>query len=65
MSWLGLSILNLDGELPRASQRRSRAFGTLLSLAALGIGFVWAAADEQGLTWHDRISKTFISQDEV
>ena len=65
MSWLGLSVLNLDGEPPAASQRRSRAFGTLLSLAALGVGFIWAAADEQGLTWHDRMSRTFVSQDEV
>ncbi len=64
MSWLGLSVLNIDGEPPAASQRRSRAFGTLLSLAALGVGFIWAAADEQGLTWHDRMSRTFVSQDE-
>lgn len=64
MSWLGLSVLNIDGDPPAAAQRRSRAFGTLLSLAALGVGFVWAAADEQGLTWHDRMSKTFVSQDE-
>jgi len=65
MSWLGLSVLNIDGQPPAASQRRSRAFGTLLSLAALGVGFIWAAADEQGLTWHDRMSRTFVSQDEV
>jgi len=65
MSWLGLSVLNLDGEPPAAAQRRSRAFGTLLSLAALGIGFIWAAADEQGLTWHDRMSKTFVAQDDL
>jgi uncharacterized RDD family membrane protein YckC len=65
MSWLGLSVLNLDGEPPAAAQRRSRAFGTLLSLAALGVGFIWAAADEQGLTWHDRMSRTFVSQDDA
>lgn len=65
MSWLGLTVLNLDGEPPALSQRRSRAFGTLLSLAALGVGFIWAAADEQGLTWHDRMSKTFVSQDDL
>jgi len=65
MSWLGLSVLNLDGQPPAAAERRSRAFGTLLSLAALGVGFIWAAADEQGLTWHDRMSRTFVSQDEV
>jgi uncharacterized RDD family membrane protein YckC len=65
MSWLGLSVLNLDGEPPAAAQRRSRAFGTLLSLAALGVGFIWAAADEQGLTWHDRMSKTFVALDDL
>jgi uncharacterized RDD family membrane protein YckC len=65
MSWLGLSVLNLDGQPPARSQRRNRAFGTLLSLAALGVGFIWAAADEQGLTWHDRMSRTFVSQDDV
>jgi uncharacterized RDD family membrane protein YckC len=65
MSWLGLTVLNVDGQPPAAAQRRSRAFGTLLSLAALGVGFIWAAADEQGLTWHDRMSRTFVSQDKA
>lgn len=63
MTWLGLRVLNFDGELPDDSQRRARAFGTVLSAAALGIGFAWAAADEGSLTWHDRISKTFVAMD--
>ena len=64
MRWVGLSVLNLDGAPPDARQRRSRALGTLLSLAALGVGFIWAVADEQSLTWHDRMSRTFVAQDE-
>jgi uncharacterized RDD family membrane protein YckC len=63
MTWLGLRVLNFDGNLPDESQRRARAFGTVLSAAALGIGFAWAAADEGRLTWHDRISKTFVAMD--
>ena len=63
MTWLGLRVLNFDGDLPDESQRRARAFGTVLSAAALGIGFAWAAADEGRLTWHDRISKTFVAMD--
>lgn len=63
MTWLGLRVLNFDGQLPDESQRRARAFGTVLSAAALGIGFAWAAADEGRLTWHDRISKTFVAMD--
>jgi uncharacterized RDD family membrane protein YckC len=61
MAWLGLQVLNFDGEFPNAAQRRNRALGTLLSAASLGIGFAWAVADDQNLTWHDRISKTFVA----
>lgn len=64
MTWLGLRVLNFDGEPPDEAQRRARAFGTVLSAAALGIGFAWAAADEGRLTWHDRISKTFVALDQ-
>jgi len=30
-----------------------------LSLCSLGLGLVWALVDEESLTWHDHISKTF------
>ncbi len=60
MSWLGLRVLNFDGEPPSDSQRWQRAFGTSLSATALGLGFAWAFADEQALTWHDRMSKTLV-----
>ena len=64
MNWMGLRVLNFDGEPPTPAQRRNRAFGAVLSTAALGLGFAWAAADEQRFTWHDRMSKTFIAIDE-
>jgi uncharacterized RDD family membrane protein YckC len=35
-----------------------RAFGYLVSIASLGLGFFWAALDDRGLTWHDHISQT-------
>ena len=60
MSWLGLRVLNFDGEPPNDGQRWQRAFGTSLSATALGLGFAWAFADEQALTWHDRMSKTLV-----
>jgi uncharacterized RDD family membrane protein YckC len=61
--WTGLRVLDHDGQPPRAEQRVLRAFGVLLSGAALGLGYVWALADEEGLTWHDRMSGTFITRD--
>ncbi|MGH9788094.1 MAG: RDD family protein [Candidatus Acidiferrales bacterium] len=38
-----------------------RAFGYLVSIASLGLGFFWAALDDRGLTWHDMISGTLIT----
>ena len=61
MAWIGLRLLNFDAEQPSAAQRRNRALGSILSAASMGIGFAWAAADEQGLCWHDRMSKTFVA----
>jgi uncharacterized RDD family membrane protein YckC len=29
------------------------------------LGFLWAAWDEDGLTWHDRISQTYITYAEL
>jgi uncharacterized RDD family membrane protein YckC len=63
MHWLGLRVLNFDGELPTAGQRRTRALGTILSTLSLGLGFAWSIADEEKLTWHDRMSKTFVTRD--
>ncbi len=63
LQWIGLRVLDYDGEAPRAWQRVTRAIGMILSAAALGLGYVWAFADEEGLTWHDRMSKTFIARD--
>ncbi len=63
MNWLGLRVLNFDGEPPSKGQRRARAVGTILSTLSLGLGFAWSIADEEKLTWHDRMSKTFVTRD--
>ena len=54
----GLAVRNLDGTLPTPRQSFWRAFGYLVSSAALMLGFIWALVDSDGLTWHDRISGT-------
>ncbi|MBI3698266.1 MAG: RDD family protein [Acidobacteria bacterium] len=60
--WMRLTILDYDGSPPRIGQRLVRAVGLLLSAAALGFGFLWALVDEEALTWHDRMSKTFVTR---
>ena len=32
----------------------------ILSLAPVGLGFAWSIFDEDHLTWHDRISQTYL-----
>ena len=38
---------------------RWRIFAVLLSICTLGLGFFWAALDEDRLTWHDLISRMY------
>lgn len=64
MQWTGLRLLDYEGNPARPGQRLIRALGSLLSAAALGLGYLWALVDEEGLTWHDRMSQTFLSRDE-
>jgi uncharacterized RDD family membrane protein YckC len=64
MTWAGLRLLNFDGQTPTEGQRRARALGTILSTASVGLGFAWSVADDEELTWHDRMSKTFVVREE-
>jgi uncharacterized RDD family membrane protein YckC len=59
MRWAHLALINFDGQRPSRKQRFIRAASGFLSLAAAGLGLLWALVDEETLTWHDQISKTF------
>jgi uncharacterized RDD family membrane protein YckC len=57
----GLTIVGLDGSLPDTRRLLWRSFGYLLAGATLMIGFLWAVWDEDGFTWQDRISQTYVT----
>jgi hypothetical protein len=59
MKWSHLKLVDFDGHVPNRAQRFKRMASGLLSLAAAGLGLLWALADTETLTWHDHISKTF------
>ena len=59
MRWARLTLVDFDGQRPRRKQRFYRLASGILSLLAAGIGLLWALVDEETLTWHDHISKTF------
>jgi uncharacterized RDD family membrane protein YckC len=59
MRWTHQRLVNFDGQRPDREQRLRRVASSSLSLMAAGLGIAWALVDEESLTWHDHISKTF------
>jgi len=59
MRFAGLRLVDFDGRSPSREQRLRRQLVSLLSVVSAGLGLVWALVDEENLTWHDHISKTF------
>ncbi len=59
MRFAGLRLVDFDGRRPDREQRAIRQVASLLSFVSAGLGLVWALVDEENLTWHDHISKTF------
>lgn len=61
MRWTHMQLLDFDGNRPSRWQRFSRLLTTGLSLLSCGLGVVWMLVDEEGLSWHDHLSRTFPS----
>lgn len=59
MNWADLRIINFNGFPPDGKSRAVRLIGCWLSYFSGMIGIFWALMDEEGLTWHDHMSKTF------
>ena len=57
----GLHVVNFAGEMPTPRQMLWRSVGYMLSAGTLFLGFLWAIWDEDGLTWHDRLSQTYLA----
>ncbi|MEO5937290.1 MAG: RDD family protein [Terriglobales bacterium] len=57
-----LELCSFEGCYPLRSTRGARALAMGVSCMSLGMGFAWAAVDEDGLGWHDRITRTYLRQ---
>lgn len=60
MKYAHLSLCTFDGQRPTRAQRCSRLGALLLSLLPVGLGVAWALFDDGHLSWHDRLSKTYL-----
>lgn len=59
MRYAGISLCTFDREEPTRAQMRRRVGALVLSILPVGLGLLWAIFDEDHLSWHDRISKTY------
>jgi uncharacterized RDD family membrane protein YckC len=57
----GMQVVSFSGDTPTPKQMLLRSAGYLLSAGTFFLGFFWAMWDEDELTWHDRLSRTYLS----
>jgi uncharacterized RDD family membrane protein YckC len=60
MRYSQLSLCTFDGEVPTAAQIKARMKAMLISVLPVGLGMVWSIFDEDQMSWHDRLSKTYL-----
>lgn len=59
MHYAGLALCTFEDQKPTRKQMRRRIGALMLSLLPAGLGILWAIFDEDHLSWHDRISRTY------
>jgi len=58
----GIQVASFTGDVPTPRQYVLRALGYILSAGTCFLGFLWVLWDEDGLTWHDRLSDTYLAR---
>ncbi|EAQ64221.1 hypothetical protein MED121_19129 [Marinomonas sp. MED121] len=53
-----VKVVNERGGPLTSKQASARLVCSLLSWGVLGLGFIWALFDKEGLTWHDKLSQS-------
>jgi uncharacterized RDD family membrane protein YckC len=59
MRYARIALCTFADDNPTRSAMRRRILATVLAACPLGIGFLWAWLDDDGLGWHDRISRMY------
>ncbi len=59
MRYARIGLCTFSDDNPTRGQMRRRIFAAVLSACPLGLGYLWAVLDEDGLGWHDRISRMY------
>ena len=59
-----IKIRTFKGKSPTLRQRRNRILGFYLSALSIAMGILWEFVDVDVLCWHDRLSRTYLSERE-
>jgi uncharacterized RDD family membrane protein YckC len=59
MRYAKIALCTFEDENPTRQAMRGRIAALLLSALPAGLGFLWALFDDDRMTWHDRISRTY------
>ena len=60
MRYAQLSLCTFDEQMPSREQVNGRLKAMLISVLPVGLGMLWSIFDEDQMSWHDRLSKTYL-----
>lgn len=60
MRYAQLSLCTFDEQAPTSSEIKGRMKAMLISVLPVGLGMLWSIFDEDQMSWHDRLSKTYL-----
>jgi uncharacterized RDD family membrane protein YckC len=59
MRFAKIALCTFDDENPGRKTLQHRVGALFLAALPLGLGFLWAFLDDDGLSWHDRMTRTY------
>ena len=59
MRYAKIALCTFEDENPARREMQWRIAALFLSAIPVGLGFLWALFDDDGLGWHDRITRTY------
>ncbi len=62
---IGAQVIDVYGDPPTAGRAALRTLGSLVSVATLGLGFLWIGFDSEKRGFHDWIASTYVVADVV
>jgi len=60
MCYARIALSTFEGEVPTRRMRLQRLAALVASVLPVGVGVLWSMFDEDHLSWHDRLSGTYL-----